>query len=137
MNATDKEHIERCRNGHPDDYRFLVERYQGAVFAYLATRLGDWGRIYAGAGPVLMYGVMDMDNEDIDTNAGTVTEYDDRDYALGLGVYARAGIEFTLNYRNTIGLGVRGVKADLDFNDTVGEVDIQGVQAMLTYGFRF
>jgi len=41
MNATDKEHVEQCRNGHPDDYRFLVERYEGAVFAYLTSRLGD------------------------------------------------------------------------------------------------
>ncbi len=41
MDATDKEHVEQCRNGHPDDYRFLVERYQGPVFAYLASRLGD------------------------------------------------------------------------------------------------
>ena len=41
MNATDKEHVEQCLNGHPDDYRFLVERYQGPVFAYLAIRLGD------------------------------------------------------------------------------------------------
>jgi len=41
MDATDKEHVEQCRNGHPDDYRFLVERYQGPVFAYLAIRLGD------------------------------------------------------------------------------------------------
>lgn len=41
MDATDKEHVEQCRNGHPDDYRFLVDRYQGPVFAYLASRLGD------------------------------------------------------------------------------------------------
>jgi RNA polymerase sigma-70 factor (ECF subfamily) len=41
MEATDKEYVEECRNGHPDDYRFLVERYQGPVFAYLASRLGD------------------------------------------------------------------------------------------------
>lgn len=104
---------------------------------YLATRLGEWGRIYAGAGPVLMYGVLDTDNEDIDNNAGTVIEYDDTDTALGLGVYARAGIEFKLRYNQTLGLGVRGVKTELDFNDTVGEIDIQGVQAMLTYGFYF
>jgi len=41
MDATDKQHVEQCRNGHPDDYRFLVDRYQGPVFAYLASRLGD------------------------------------------------------------------------------------------------
>lgn len=28
MNTMDKEHVERCRNGAPDDYRFLVERYR-------------------------------------------------------------------------------------------------------------
>lgn len=41
MDATAKEHVEQCRNGHPDDYRFLVERYEGPVFAYLASQLGD------------------------------------------------------------------------------------------------
>ena len=41
VDTTDKEHVERCRDGHPDDYRFLVERYQAPVFAYLASRLAD------------------------------------------------------------------------------------------------
>ena len=39
MDATDKEHVEQCRNGHPDDYRCLVDRYQGPVFAYLARAM--------------------------------------------------------------------------------------------------
>ncbi len=44
MEPTDKEHVEQCRNGYPDDYRFLVQRYQGPLFAYLASRLGDRAR---------------------------------------------------------------------------------------------
>lgn len=41
MNLSDQEHIARCRNGSPDDFRFLIERYQGPVFAFVATRLND------------------------------------------------------------------------------------------------
>lgn len=41
MDKTDREYVERCRDGHADDFRFLVERYQGPLFAYLACRLPD------------------------------------------------------------------------------------------------
>jgi RNA polymerase sigma-70 factor (ECF subfamily) len=41
MDATDQDCVERCRNGEPDDFRFLVERYQRPLFAYLAGRLRD------------------------------------------------------------------------------------------------
>ena len=41
MDTTDKEWVERCRNGEPEDYRFLVARYQGPLFSYLAGRLRD------------------------------------------------------------------------------------------------
>jgi len=29
MDLTDKEYVQRCRDGHPDDFRLLVHRYQG------------------------------------------------------------------------------------------------------------
>jgi len=41
MDLTDREYVERCRNGNPDDFRFLVLRYQGPVFAFVAGRLGN------------------------------------------------------------------------------------------------
>ncbi len=39
MFETDKYYIERCLDGHPDDFRFLVRRYQKALLAYLAGKL--------------------------------------------------------------------------------------------------
>ena len=39
MPETDKFYIERCLDGHPDDFRFLVRRYQKALLAYLAGKL--------------------------------------------------------------------------------------------------
>jgi RNA polymerase sigma-70 factor (ECF subfamily) len=41
MELTDKVYVERCRDGHADDFRVLVQRYQRPLFSYLAGRLGD------------------------------------------------------------------------------------------------
>ncbi len=41
MPLSDQDCILRCRNGSPEDYRLLVERYQGPVFAFVSARLGD------------------------------------------------------------------------------------------------
>ena len=38
MNLTDKEYVERCRDGHPEDFSLLVGRYQKPLFSYLAGR---------------------------------------------------------------------------------------------------
>ncbi len=42
MPLTDQELVERCRqHGSAEDFRCLVERYQGPVYAFAAGRLGD------------------------------------------------------------------------------------------------
>ncbi len=41
LGSTDAEYVASSRNGHPDDFRLLVQRYQRPLFAYLATRLND------------------------------------------------------------------------------------------------
>ena len=41
MDLTDKEYVQRCRDGHPEDFRLLVHRYQAPLFSYLTSRLGD------------------------------------------------------------------------------------------------
>ena len=37
---TDQEYVKHCLNGSPDDFRFLVQRYQRMLFAFLLQRLG-------------------------------------------------------------------------------------------------
>ncbi len=41
MSSSDRECIEQCLNGHPDEYRRLVSRYQAGLLTYLTGRLGD------------------------------------------------------------------------------------------------
>jgi RNA polymerase sigma factor (sigma-70 family) len=44
MSETDKYYIERCLDGHPDDFRYLVRRYQAVLLAHLAGKLGNKDR---------------------------------------------------------------------------------------------
>jgi RNA polymerase sigma-70 factor (ECF subfamily) len=41
MSETDQYYIERCLDGHPDDFRHLVRRYQSVLLAHLAGKLGN------------------------------------------------------------------------------------------------
>jgi RNA polymerase sigma-70 factor (ECF subfamily) len=41
MNETDTYYIERCLDGHPDDFRYIVRRYQAVLLAHLAGKLGS------------------------------------------------------------------------------------------------
>jgi RNA polymerase sigma-70 factor, ECF subfamily len=42
MDQTDKEFVERCRDGHPEDFGLLVDRYQKPLFSYLAARVRNF-----------------------------------------------------------------------------------------------
>ena len=44
MGTSDGYYIERCLDGHPDDFRHLVRRYQSVLLAHLAGRLGSTER---------------------------------------------------------------------------------------------
>jgi len=41
MTETDTYYIERCLDGHPDDFRYIVRRYQAVLLAHLAGKLGN------------------------------------------------------------------------------------------------
>jgi RNA polymerase sigma factor (sigma-70 family) len=41
MEPSDQEYVESSRNGCPDHFRLLVQRYQRPLFAYLTRRLGN------------------------------------------------------------------------------------------------
>jgi len=44
MDLTDKNYVERCRDGRPDDYSLLVGRYQKPLFSFLASRMGNFSQ---------------------------------------------------------------------------------------------
>jgi RNA polymerase sigma-70 factor (ECF subfamily) len=42
MELTDQACVERCRDGHPEDFGLLVDRYQKPLFSYLAARVENF-----------------------------------------------------------------------------------------------
>ncbi|MEW6747757.1 MAG: hypothetical protein AB1486_33940 [Planctomycetota bacterium] len=99
--------------------------------AYVSSVLWDKLRVYAGAGPLLMFGYLDSEDEQGDA-AGSVS-VDETDSTFGVGGYARTGIELRLPDRSFIGLGMRWLRTELDFSSDLEEVDIDGLQFGLTY----
>jgi len=45
MDLVDKEYVQRCRDGHCDDFRMLVSRYQGLLLSFLGGRLSDHAQV--------------------------------------------------------------------------------------------
>ena len=114
-----------------DNSLFLGELHLGG---FVRGNLGEAVSLYAAAGPMMMYGKHEVeDDEEVVTPSGTVvlTSSDDSDFAFG--VYARAGIDFALKNQQFVGIGVRYMKTELDFDKTVGKVDIEGPQLVLTF----
>jgi len=61
MTENDKYYVERCLDGHPDDFRYLVRRYQAALLANLAGKLGDKDRAEEAAQETLVRAYFNMD----------------------------------------------------------------------------
>jgi len=124
-----------------DNEMLLLEAHIGP---YLRAHLGGKMDFYLGAGPALIYGSHDVDDEDMDEEVpepviqnGTVILTDDSDSDTIIGYYARAGFEYDLGEGKQWGLGVRYLGGEMEFDDTVGEFDLEGLQVLLTYSAWF
>jgi len=60
MSENDKYYVGRCLDGHPDDFRYLVRRYQGILLANLAGKLGDKERAEEAAQEALVRAYFNM-----------------------------------------------------------------------------
>jgi RNA polymerase sigma-70 factor (ECF subfamily) len=60
MSETDKYYVERCLDGHPDDFRHLVRRYQAVLLANLAGKLGNKDRAEEAAQEALVRAYFNM-----------------------------------------------------------------------------
>ena len=69
----------------------------------------------------------------LETGGGTVVLTNDGDSDIIIGYYGRAGIEIAAGRSAQWGIGVRYLGGELDFNDTVGEFDLEGLQILFTY----
>jgi hypothetical protein len=100
---------------------YLFELFGGP---FVNVMLGRGSRLYAGAGPVLQWASYDQDGPDSLTSG-------DGD-GFGAGYYARVGIEFDAGANTMIGIGARWTDACIDLGGGLGDLDLHGVQAVVT-----
>jgi opacity protein-like surface antigen len=114
-----------------DNSLFLSELHLGA---YVRGRLDERITTYAAAGPMVMYGSMDVGNNDSAQSAENSTGHTESNSSdINIGYYGRAGIDFALDDKQQLGFSVRYLSSELDFDKTIGNVDIRGPQYVLTY----
>ena len=118
-----------------DNSLFLMELHLGA---YIRGRFSERITGYMAGGPMVLYGSHEVEDESVEPSGdGTViiTETDSDD--INIGYYARAGIDFETGENQQLGLGVRYLSTELDFDKTVGKLDIEGPQYVLTFSQKF
>ena len=119
-----------------DSSLFLAEIHLGG---YVRGRVSDRITTYAAAGPMVMYGSHDVNNESSissppqPTPAETVIFEETDSSDINVGYYLRAGIDFSIRQNQHIGFGIRYMSTELDFNKTIGQPDIKGPSYVLTF----
>jgi len=110
-----------------------------AMGLYAQTVLGDHWRVYAAAGPLMLFSGYSENAEEEDLEvAPTKTNKDSNtDSEFGIGGYARIGAEYRLQNGSFMGVCVRGVKTNLEFNSTIDEGGLDGLQGFITYSQPF
>ena len=110
-----------------DNKLFLFDYFMGG---YAAVNPAKRLRLYAGAGPLLIYGSWEHEpdeNED---------EFDDNTEShLSAGIYGRAGVEVAICSEISLGAGVRALATGLEFNDAAGEIKVEGPQVFFNLSF--
>ena len=116
-----------------DNTVFLGELHLGA---YVRGRLHERITAYAAAGPMVLYGYHEVDDEFFEGGDGSLDLSDNNSSDFNIGFYSRAGIDFEFRKDQHFGLGVRYLNSELDFDQTIGNIDIEGPQYVLTFTRR-
>lgn len=98
---------------------FLFELFGGP---FASMFLGDKLRLYGGAGPLMQWADYSQSGSGLaDDGSG-----------FGVGWYARTGLEFLLPSRALLGFGVRWSDTTVDLGGNLGDLELEGLQAVLT-----
>jgi|RhiMethySRZTD1v2_1073278.scaffolds.fasta_scaffold802029_1 hypothetical protein len=104
---------------------FLSEFFGGL---YVDTMLGDKLRLYAGAGGLVDWAIVDVTYTD--SVFGFVNASGS---GFGLGLYTRAGFDILLQGGMRLGFCWRWFETDLDLGGHVDDLELDGMQYMLTF----
>jgi opacity protein-like surface antigen len=107
----------------------LIDYFGGG---YISYSLSKYMRLYAGAGPLIVYGRKEYEPDDDEYDSGD-SEVESR---LSVGLYGRTGVEFSITDNFMIGAGIRALTSGLEFKEPNGKVKYEGIQYIFNLSFK-
>lgn len=106
-----------------------------AIGLYAQTILGNRWRLYGAVGPMMLFGEYSDDTTEEDLTVSNPTERRDSQSksAFGVGGYAKLGLEYQLSGDALIGLAVRGIATNLEFDRAIDDGRLTGIQGFVTF----
>jgi len=111
-----------------DNTWFLFDYFGGG---YVAANIAKRLRLYAGAGPMLIYGSWEHEPDENDGDFDDNTESH-----LSAGIYGRSGFEIAIIERMSFGAGIRAIATNLQFDDSFGDIKVEGTQFFFNVSFK-
>jgi opacity protein-like surface antigen len=102
------------------DVDMLVFELYGGPFA--SVFLGDKLRLYGAAGPLMQFIEYEQEGNG----------FEDDGSGFGAGFYARTGLELALPSRMLIGIGTRWSDTSVDLGGNLGDLDVEGLEWLIT-----
>ncbi len=103
----------------------IVDFYGGP---FVSVPLGERVRLYGAAGPVVQFANYHQ-SAAAGVDAGTGSGF-------GFGGYARTGVELEMGPGSFIGVGARWYDTSVNLSSNFGDLDVEGIEAMLTFSTR-
>ncbi len=106
-----------------------------AMGIYAQTILGDRWRLYGAIGPMMLFGGYSDDTKEEDLTVTPYTERQDShsDSAFGVGGYAKLGFEYALSGDSYMGITLRGIATNLEFDRVLDDDGLTGVQGFISF----
>jgi opacity protein-like surface antigen len=102
--------------------------FGGFIGLFLTQKL----RIYGGAGAAYIRGSIDIKDDEME-DSDAIIKFDNTDSDNAFGKYAHAGIEYWYENKSSVGLSGRLMDVELNFNQSLGKVDMESRQFFITF----
>lgn len=105
---------------------------------FLKHTFSNRWRTYVAAGPAMVFGEYSEDTDEEESDNGTNDKYKKSDSVFGIGAYARGGFDYLFGSNAYIGVCIRGLKTNIEFDDAPeASSNLSGVQGFLTFSRHF